>query len=267
MNRRLFRAVAAAALLYAAPALAQQDPDSAGNEPAAGASETEAGADGAEAGKSSQWEANAALGWQSSSGNSDTTSLNAETTVRLTRGRWRYRASGSAIRSSDSGDTTSERYTAGAMAQYDFSEHDYVFAVFDYEKDRFSGIEQRFSESVGYGRRLLDSDTFKLDTEIGGGARQTDFDEVDGTRSENALIARAAMEFRWLITEDSEFSQTLRSESGGTNTFAESVTALRSQISGNLYWKASFTVKHNSDVAADREQTDTHTAVSLQYQL
>jgi len=214
-----------------------------------------------------QWEANAALGWQSSSGNSDTTSLNADALVRLRAGAWRHRAEGSLVRSSDSGNTTSERYTASAKSQYDFTQYNYVFGALDYEEDKFSGIQQRFSETAGYGRRLLDSDTFKLDTEIGGGARQTEFDEVIGTRSENALIARAALEFRWQISEGTELSQTLRSESGGTNTFAESATTLRSQITGQLYWKASFTLKHNTDVAPDREQTDRFTTVSLQYEL
>lgn len=264
LNCSTYRAAGAAAvMILVAPVHAQQQPSDGGN----GETPAAAGSGGEVTEQAPQWEANAALGWQSSSGNSDTTSLNADALVRLRTGRWRHRAEGSLARSSESGNTTTERYAAGAKTQFDFTQYNYVFAVLDYEEDRFGGIQQRFSETAGYGRRLLDSDTLKLDTEIGGGGRQTEFDEVTGTRKENALIARAALEFRWLISEATELSQTLRSESGGTNTFAESVTTLRSQITGHLYWKASFTLKHNSDVAADREQTDRFTAVSLQYEL
>ena len=45
----------------------------------------------------------------------------------------------------------------------------------------------------------------------------------------------------------------------------ESVTALKARLVGDLALVASYTVKHNTDVPALTEKTDTYTALSLEY--
>ena len=57
----------------------------------------------------------------------------------------------------------------------------------------------------------------------------------------------------------------LKVEAGSDNTYLESVTAVKSTLVGNLALVASYTVKHNTDVPALTEKTDTYTALSLEY--
>jgi putative salt-induced outer membrane protein len=54
-------------------------------------------------------------------------------------------------------------------------------------------------------------------------------------------------------------------EAGSENTYFESVTALKARLVGDLALVASYTVKHNTDVPALTEKTDTYTALSLEY--
>jgi putative salt-induced outer membrane protein len=54
-------------------------------------------------------------------------------------------------------------------------------------------------------------------------------------------------------------------ESGESNTYMESVTALAAKLVGSWSMKFSYTVKHNSEVTAGLENTDTYTAVGIEY--
>ena len=212
-------------------------------------------------------EGEAELGYLASSGNSETTSLNAKAKTAFDFADWRHKASASAISASDSDETTQERYTAGFQSEYKFSEHHYLFANVNWEKDRFSGIEYRYSETAGYGRRLVRTDPIKLDAEIGAGARQAKLqsDTTSEAEYQRDAIVRGTVQFLWQINEGSRIEQGVVVESGEENTYAESVSSLRVDLQADLFIKASYTIKHNSEVAEDRDETDRYTAVTLGY--
>ncbi len=62
-----------------------------------------------------------------------------------------------------------------------------------------------------------------------------------------------------------EFSQSIAIDSGSFNTYTESVTKLTMDILGNISIVVSYTIKTNSDVPAGTVNTDTLTAVALEY--
>ena len=137
-----------------------------------------------------------------------------------------------------------------------------MFGRLDWRKDLFSAYDSQFSQTVGYGRRLIDSDRHKLNATIGAGARQSDL--IDGT-SESETIFRGGMDYTWTLNGNAEFKQDLIVESGEENTYLESVTALSAKLVGNLALVASYTIKNNSEVLPGIEDTDTFTALSLEY--
>jgi len=59
--------------------------------------------------------------------------------------------------------------------------------------------------------------------------------------------------------------ENLAVEEGDENTDLESKTAVSAKLAGNLALVASYTVKHNTDVLPLTENTDTYTALSLEY--
>ena len=79
------------------------------------------------------------------------------------------------------------------------------------------------------------------------------------------MIVRASTAYTWLISDTSKFTQTLSTEVGSENTKSRAESALTAVITGNLSMRLSFKMDHNSDVAANRDNLDTETAVSLVY--
>lgn len=209
-----------------------------------------------------EWNGQADVGYLASSGNTDTSNLNAKLILEYLTGRWKHIGNISAVGATDSGATTAERYQAGYKAEYSFSESDYLFALVSYDKDRFSGLDQRTTEAAGYGRRLIHTDTHLLDIEAGLGATQ--IEREDGTE-EDDIIARLAGSYAWKISETASFSQTLAVESGESNTYAEAASTLKASLNDHLALSLGYTVKRNSEVPVGRENTDTYTSVSLSY--
>lgn len=213
------------------------------------------------------WSGEAALGYLSSSGNSRTTSTSAKLAVDYKAEQWKNGFKASAINTSSNGVASAERYTVADQFDWSFDAHNYAFAALDYEKDLFGGIRERTSETLGYGRRLLTGPVHELEAEIGAGARQTERQTVAGVPGErnNEFIGRVSTAYRWALSETSAFAQSLRMESGESNTYSESVSELKLSVVGDLFAAFSYTIKHNSDVPADTQKTDTYSTVSLSY--
>lgn len=221
-------------------------------------------AEATEAGKEGPWSGNASLGYLATSGNTENQSFNGGFEVGYTSGKWFHRLGGKAVKNSQDKETTAEAYEMGWKSEYSFTENSYLFGRVDWRKDRFSGYEQQISESLGYGRRLIDSEAHTLNAEIGVGARQQTLRDAASTE-EDDVILRGAMDYTWRFSETGQFMQQLAVESGSSNTYFESVSEVKAALIGQLALVASYTIKSNSDVPVGTEKTDTFTALSLEY--
>ncbi len=235
MNSRIMVAVMAA--LLTVPALAQDE-------------------------ETSPWVGKASLGYLATTGNSESTSVNASTEISYESGKWKHTADAIALGSKDDVDTTAEAYQLGWKTDYSIREFDYLFGEVRWQKDKFSGYDQQLSESVGYGRRVLNNDKHMLNVEVGVGAKQSDL--RDGT-SQNETILLGGLDYTWQLSETASFGQDVRIEAGDENTYLESVSALNAKVFENLALVLSYTVRNNSDVPVGSEKTDTFTAISLEY--
>lgn len=210
----------------------------------------------------SPWSGKVSLGYLATTGNSENTSVNAAAEGSYEEGRWKHTATAIALGSSDDIDTTAEAYQLGWKSDFTLREFDYLFGEVRWQKDKFSGYDQQLSEALGYGRRILNSDTHILNAEIGIGAKQADL--RDGT-SQNETIALGALDYTWNLSETASFGQNLRVEAGSDNVYLESVSALNAKVLENLALVFSYTIRNNSDVPVGSEKTDTFTAISLEY--
>ena len=215
-----------------------------------------------EAEEESPWSGNVKLGYLGTSGNTESESLNSGFQLNYNPGDWEHQLTAAALYSQESDVTTAEAYDAGWKSARNLSEADFLFGRLDWRKDRFGSIVEQFSQSVGYGRRLIDRDKHQLNGELGIGARQSDL--VDGT-DESDTIYTGRLTYTWQLSETASFGQAVLVESGSSNTFTESVTDIRARIIGGLALVASYTVRRNSDVLPGTEKTDTRTAISLEY--
>ena len=210
----------------------------------------------------SPWAGKAKLGYLATSGNTNNSNLNGGFAISYSTDNWKHAFEAVAIHSAEDNATTAEAYEAAWKSERSLSESNFLFGQLDWRKDRFSGYNTQFSQTVGYGRRLIDSKAHKLNIEIGVGARQSEL--IDGT-DESETIIRGGLDYKWQLSETAAFTQGITIESGQKNTYTESVTALSAQLVGNLALVASYTIKNNSDVLPLIEKTDTYTALSLEY--
>jgi putative salt-induced outer membrane protein len=210
----------------------------------------------------SGWSGKAALGYLATSGNTENSTLNTRFGVGFATGKWAHTAEAAAITASEDEVTTAEAYDLGWKSERQLSDKNFVFGRLQWRKDNFGAYDTQFSQTVGYGRRLIETDVHNLSLEVGAGARQSEL-QLGG--KENETILTAGGYYTWILSENAEFKQNLTSEIGGENTYFESYTALTAKLVGNLALVASYTIKNNSDVPPLTEKTDTYSALSLEY--
>lgn len=210
----------------------------------------------------SPWSGKATLGYLATSGNTETSTMNTGFEVGYTAGKWTHGFNASAVYASENKITTAEAYDAGWKSERKLSDQDFLFGRLNWRKTRFGAFDTQFSQTVGYGRRLVDVDKHKLSAEIGAGLRQSK-DQLGF--EEDETVFRGGLYYKWLLSETAEFRQDLTAEGGEENTYVESVTALSAKVLEDLALVASYTVKHNTDVPPLTEKTDTYIALSLEY--
>lgn len=216
----------------------------------------------ADAGAGGVWAGRFAAGYSASTGNTESSTLNARVLVAYQRGRFRHGVNFAGNRTTDRTGTTGERTVLGGKTEYRMDESQYLFLTAQYERDRFAGFDRRTSEAFGYGRHLFRDERHELDAEFGIGARQVRY--VAGNR-DNVAIARLASSWRWQVTGTTEFTSQVVHEYGSDNRFTEAGLALKTDLIGNLFSSISYTLKHNSVVPAGVRHTDTLTTVQLGY--
>lgn len=201
------------------------------------------------------WSGRALLGYLATSGNTDNTSTNFEAALNWDGARWHHLLSGRIIGQSQDNDTTAETYKATYDARFDVTERNYLFGLLDYNRNRFTSYKQQTFEFVGVGRRFIMTPKHELDAELAGGYSQADlqkFIDPPGNWQDLADVDefnwRVSGSYKWKISENARFMQSLSMNSGSSNTFTESVTELSANIVGSLAMVLSYKIQNNSDV-------------------
>lgn len=213
--------------------------------------------------ESRPWTGDTALGFLSTTGNADATTLNSRLNLVYRSERLKNTLRVAAVYGEQARVRAVERYTGSNQSDFNFDANNYAFVALEGEKDLFGGVRERTSQTVGYGRRILTGPVHELSAELGAGARQL-LPQGAPERS-NEAIARLSGNYGWKISDSSSFSQTLKVESGDDNTFTETVSELKLNVIGNVFTAISFTVRNNSEVPVGRKRTDTFSAVNLSY--
>lgn len=202
------------------------------------------------------------LGYAATGGNTDTSNLDAKVGVAYGAGNWYHAFTAEEIHATDSGETTAENTQAEWQSDYLFTPDNYVFGHLGYNRDEFGGIERRTSETVGYGRRLLHTDTQTWSAQIGAGARQERLADGD---SRSAPIVQLATDYSYQLSENSSIGEGIVVEKGSDNTRLQSATSVKVKLIENFSLVVSYVIKHNTNVPPDTVNTDTYTMVSLDY--
>ena len=223
-----------------------------------------------------RWQVSAELGAINTTGNTETTSINGKINVKHTMEKWHNEYIASALYKEDmveqdNGDedkeTTAEKYFVSAKSAYQLEdEFGNLFVFASHAHDEFGSYRKYTTVSAGYGARFINRERLTLDAEIGPGYFWGDkVLEDDVIVEEEGAMVRLAGELAWVISENATFTQKLAADAAEDNTRYLSDTALSTKISDRMQMKVGYTVSHDTDVADDKDNTDTTTYINLVY--
>ncbi len=208
------------------------------------------------------WTGNGDFGGFVSSGNTENRGLAVGINLSKETRRWKHVVRGQVDYQQDLGVTSRERFFAGYEGNWKFSPRGFAVLVLNYERDRFTGFNSRFSQALGLGYRLVDTPGLTVAFDGGPALRQTLF--TTGAQ-ENVLAARAAVNAKWVMTRNLTLSQTATYYADNVNSSLLALSQLTARLNGRLSARLSVQLNNESNPPAGRENTDTVTRATLVY--
>jgi len=181
-----------------------------------------------------------------------------------TEGKWLFDGVVGGMSKSEDDNTTDENYKFHNAAKYFFDKKSYGVGRANYNKDRFSGVEEEAGVTGGYGRELLLRGPHRLVGEAGAGLIWTKSSEGD---TDTGGVGYGALLYNWKLTDNSSFSQllTMRYSEADSNWQLHSVSQVKATIIGSLAGKFTYEIKRNSEVPEGDANSDFYTTLGLEY--
>ena len=193
------------------------------------------------------WKGNIHFGYVSNSGNSRNTSGLAKLDLRYKPNeKWQIGTRVGGQFSSDKKGETARKSNVAGDAHYYFIPHQFGFTLLNYQYDKFSPYIYTALAVLGYGWDIFDTKSFHISLRAGPGIRH--LEENTSKKVDSDIVGYTEGLFRWNISENVEFHQSVSYEYSNSNAYTQSKTALITKIIGNLILDAAFSLKHYSKI-------------------
>lgn len=158
---------------------------------------------------------------------------------------------------------SAQRFSASAKAAYKLvKDKENLFVLVTHVNDKFGAYTRYSTLGVGYGTQWYKSPGRSLDVEIGPGYFSG---QRAGAEAETGMTIRGAAAMKWKLSDSAQLTQTLSVERGTSNIHSLAEVALRTKINSTMQMKAAFSARNDTNVPADKKNTDTQTSVTLVY--
>jgi putative salt-induced outer membrane protein len=234
------------------------------------------------------WTGSGEFGFASAHGNSRTENINAKLGLNQENEYWKNNFFLNGMRSKgevtvedaagntvDRFSTTANRYDAGASVGYKLDPRSYIVGAGRYEHDDFGANLWQGIVSLGYGYIALKDERNELSFEIGPGYKRyrpadtyviVDSESVAVRQpTESEMVGRGLLNYKYKLTANTSFDDTLLVEAGSKNTYLQNDAGLAVSMTRKLALKVGFQVRHNTDVLPGTKNTDTLTTTNLVY--
>lgn len=218
------------------------------------------------------WSGKGEFGGFRATGNSSSTGFSAGFAVNRQGIDWRHQLTGRVDYQRANGLTTREQFLLRYEPNVSLSDRFYVYALGQFERDRFQGFSARYAISGGMGYQAIKADAVQLSVKAGPAYRVTEF--VDG-REESRIAGLIGVDFDWSITDRLKLTQDTNAvaETGGSavaiidsrNTTIDFATGLNAKISSKLSARLSYAIEYDSNPPPRALQTDTLSRMTLIY--
>lgn len=216
-----------------------------------------------------EWSGEGGLNAGVTSGNTETSDLGLGVKVKHQGGDWIEAGEFTADYGKTDGVETKNRLLAAGQVDRILDERVSGYGRLTWERDEFSGFENRYFAGLGLAFKVLDTDPTKWTVEGGPGYK---VDEVratliDPASTEQSLGVRGGSRFSYQLNDAVAVSNDTEVVYSRTSTQISNVIALTANLWGNLNARISFDVRHDTDPLPGFESTDTSTKFSLVYKI
>jgi len=211
------------------------------------------------------WTGEGSAGLILTSGNSDTEVLNVGLKLGKKQENLEHTFLLAANTAEDSGEKSAESYLGAYNLKYNLNDKNFVFGEARYLDDKFDSFEGISTIGAGYGYRIINTEDHSWVLSAGLGYRTTELETTGEDISGTAFIGES--DYKIKLSNTTEFFDTFRIESTSDNSYIQNIAGLTVAMSDALSLKLSYDVRHNTDVTAGSNQTDSITAVSVVYKL
>ena len=164
--------------------------------------------------------------------------------------------------------TYREKYLTAGSLRYDISENYFVFSRTYWTKDELAGIEKEYGSSAGFGRMLVQNDTFEIALDTGAGyfSRENTADSLLETSFfHTGLNMGINLSDFWMITESARFYGDFQDSD---NYLFENTFEANSSITGSLSFVMGYDLSYyNLPPIEGNEKADTALRLQLRYTL
>jgi putative salt-induced outer membrane protein len=235
------------------------------------------------------WTGTGEFGFASARGNSRTENVNAKLGLNQENEYWKNNFFLNGMRSKgevsvvdadtdatvDRFSTTANRYDTGASVGYKLDPRSYIVGAGRYEHDDFGANLWQGIFSLGYGYIALKNERAELSFEIGPGYKRyrpanttvlVDGETVEVRQpTESEAVGRGLVNFKYRLTDNTAFEDTLLIEAGSKNKYYQNDAGLSVSMTKKMALKFGFQVRYNSNTQPGTQSTDTLTTTNLVY--
>ncbi|WP_417879696.1 DUF481 domain-containing protein [Vibrio sp.] len=221
---------------------------------------------------SSTWLPEIEFGYRSEQGNEDERALNARLSLSQISGRLRNSGEIKIYLKNEDGKEDEREQTYQLKSDYKISPKFYIYGNFKGIDSKYSSYFHDYTVSTGLGYQITNTDTLKVETELGPGYRyqEPNTDEIDDDDpifpdNVDEPIVRASFTLNWKPLDRTSFNFDGTIVSGSSNTRFDTEISIINDITEDIALKISQSIEHLSRVPNNLEKTDTVLTINILY--
>lgn len=211
-----------------------------------------------------KWKYSAELSYVKTSGNTKTSTLSAKNLFNYDWEKAALELTAGGLGTESREAVTAEQYNASEKVSLKFPGSNYAFQKTAWNKDRFSGIKDRYDIALGFGRNLMKSGTDRMFLEAGAGYIFED--RLPGSDNQSFGTYRTYCKYARTISPTASLSQDLEylgSLKDSKSYRLNGETALVTTINSHLSLKAGYAWKFVNRPATGFGKTDSTASMAV----
>lgn len=207
------------------------------------------------------------LGYSNKSGNTNTEKLDFATNIKWQTEILRHEANLTIQSDKTNGQVVDERYKTNYQANYDYNQNWFSFGLAEYEKNRFSAIDEQYQVGAGMGHRNTFKNNLQTNAQLGLSYLISRPPTGD---SEKDIAARWGLKLDWPVPNSElvlfHYHELLWPIDDIKNNQLESSTGLKVPVIGNLFGEFRYDFDYVNQPPTGQKHADDEWVISLGYQ-